>query len=109
MTQAGVLRVHNPYDHPMKFRLFAHAFSTAVTRTIEVDDADGNKLTSFRVPVYERALALRPLVLPPGDTQLNLFADPDPQRLGLHDKRSGSIYLSPVRAVPVSTVSLRDQ
>jgi hypothetical protein len=109
MQQAGVLHVHNPYDHPMKFRLFAHAFSNSVPRTIEVDSDAGTKLSSFRVPTFERALALRPLILPPGDTQLNLFADPEPQRLGLHDKRIGSIYLGPVRAVPVSTVSLRNQ
>lgn len=107
MTQAGGLHIHNPYEHTMKFRLFAHAFSNTTTRTIEVDSADGTKITSFRVPPYERGLALKPIFVPPGDTQINLIAEPGPEPLGLKDSRVASIFLGPVRAVPLPTVSLR--
>jgi hypothetical protein len=107
MSQVGVLRIHNPYRQPMKFRLIGHAFSAAVPRTIEVQTRSGQRLTVFRVPTYERGLAVKPLVFPPGDSELQLIADPPPQRLGVKDTRFGSIYLSPLRAVPIATTSLR--
>jgi hypothetical protein len=105
MTQNGTLQIDNPYDHPMKFRLTGHAFSNGVPRTVEIQSDTGKKITTFHVAIYETGLRVQPFMLEPGVTTLNLFTTPGPQDLGA--ARMGSIFLSPVRAVPLSQVSLR--
>jgi hypothetical protein len=107
MTQNGSVLVENPYDHPMKFRLVGHTFSNTVPRTVEIGSNTGQTIASFKVSPFERGLNIRPLVLAPGVTDLNFHATPDPQQLGGGDERQGSIFLSPLRAVPLNEVSLR--
>lgn len=105
MTQNGTLQIANPYGHPAKFRLVGHVFSNGVPRTVEIQSDTGKTLTTFHVAISETGLKVQPLVLGPGVTTLNVFATPGPQNLGA--TRMGSIFLSPVRAVPLSQVSLR--
>jgi hypothetical protein len=105
MTQNGSLQIENPYDHPMKFRLMGHVFSNNVPRTVEIQSDAGKRITTFHVAKYQTGLRVQPIVLEPGMTTLNLFATPGPQDVGA--TRMGSIFLSPVRAVPLSQVSLR--
>jgi hypothetical protein len=107
MTENGTLQITNPYDHPMRFRLQGHVFSNTVPRTVRIQSATGEQVASFAVKPFERGLPVRPLLLAPGTTTFNLFADPGPQELGVGDPRQGSIFLSPIRAVPLTDVSLR--
>jgi hypothetical protein len=107
MTQSGVVQIDNPYSYTRRFRLTGHAFSAGAARTIDVDTPSYHRITSFTVPAYEAGLRLQPLTLPPGTTTVVFYANPGPQRLGASDPRQASIYVGPLKAVPLPDVSLR--
>jgi hypothetical protein len=50
-------------------------------------------------------LVLGPFRLPPGETTVTLRASPGPQPLGGNDPRVGSVFVSPLSAVPLPDYS----
>jgi hypothetical protein len=110
MTQAGQIEITNANAMEGRFRLEGLAFSSESPRRLELVDESGRVLASTEVPQYMVPLKLGPFRLPRGDTTLSLRASPGPRRLGGADPRLGSVFLSPLQAVPLPDYSnsLRD-
>jgi hypothetical protein len=104
MTQSGRLSITNPNDVASRFRLEGIAFSSESPRELELVDESGRALASVEVPQYAVRLELGPFWLPPGETSLVLRANPGPRPLGT-GLRFGSVFFSPLRAMPLPDYS----
>jgi hypothetical protein len=99
MTQAGRLDVENPNPVTSPFVIEGVAFSSEFPRQLGVTTPESDVLAGAEIP--ERAIRVRigPFDLPPGRTQLVLYASPGPEPLGGGSARVGSVYFSPLRFV----------
>ena len=105
MTQGGRLSITNPNPVASRFRLEGIAFSSEFPRRLELVDESGRALATVEVPQYMVPLALGPFWLPRGASTLSLRATPGPRPLGGGDPRVGSVFLSPLQAVPLPDYS----
>jgi hypothetical protein len=105
MAEGGELTIVNPYDTPRRFLLTGKTFANGKTRTVEFQDDSGRRVATMTSLPYETGLRMQPIKLQPGTTHLKLYATPWPERLA--GDVFGSIFLSPIKAIPLPDVSLR--
>ncbi len=111
MSQSGKLVVDNPNVEATRVRIEGFAFSNLIERRVELIDEDRRVLAATSVPTPLVEFSLGDFVLPPGTSRLSLAARPGPRPLGGKDKRSASIFISPLTVTPLAdySASLRER